>query len=158
MTNSVSARRRVGARAVTVTAMFSAVAFVLMFLEFSLPIIPSFVKMDVSELPALLASFSLGPGYGVAVCLVKNVLAALFHGSTGGLGEACHFLIGAAFTGVAGVAGAPLGAAAPAEAMAWSARVLSVPSLTIRRCRNSASSSGSLGRTVQLVWSRSRLV
>ena len=33
MTNSVSARRRVGARAVTVTAMFSAVAFVLMFLD-----------------------------------------------------------------------------------------------------------------------------
>lgn len=72
MTNSVSARRRVGARAVTVTAMFSAVAFVLMFLEFSLPIIPSFVKMDVSELPALLAAFGLGPVYGVVVCLVKT--------------------------------------------------------------------------------------
>ena len=77
MTNSVSARRRVGARAVTVTAMFSAEAFVLMFLEFSLPIIPSFVKMDVSELPALLAAFGLGPVYGVVVCLVKNLLHLL---------------------------------------------------------------------------------
>ncbi|MFR3227261.1 MAG: ECF transporter S component, partial [Blautia massiliensis (ex Durand et al. 2017)] len=56
-----------------------------------------------SELPALLASFSLGPAYGVAVCFVKNILAALFHGSTGGIGEVCNFLIGAAFTAVAGL-------------------------------------------------------
>ena len=48
-------------RKLTVAAMLSAVAALLMFLDFSLPIIPSFVKMDVSELPALLASFSLGP-------------------------------------------------------------------------------------------------
>ena len=83
-------------RPLAVTAMLSAVGCVLMMLDFPIPmLIPSFVKMDVSELPALLASFSLGPGYGVAVCLVKNVLAALFHGSTGG--------IGAAFTGVAGL-------------------------------------------------------
>ena len=99
MTNSVSARRRVGARAVTVTAMFSAVAFVLMFLEFSLPIIPSFVKMDVSELPALLASFGLGPVYGVVVCLVKNLLLT----TTGGAGELCNFLLGACFVFPAGL-------------------------------------------------------
>ena len=54
-----------------VTAMLSAVAAVLMFLEFSVPIMPSFIKLDISELPALLASFSLGPVYGVVVCLVK---------------------------------------------------------------------------------------
>lgn len=89
---------------ITVTAMLSAIAFVLMALDFSLPMfIPSFVKMDVSELPALLASFSLGPVYGVVVCLVKNVLAAVFHGSTGGIGEVCNFLIGAAFAAVAGI-------------------------------------------------------
>ena len=64
-------------RELTVTAMLSAVGFVLMMIDFSLPMfIPSFVKMDISELPALLASFSLGPVYGVLVCLVKNVLAA----------------------------------------------------------------------------------
>ena len=81
-------------RPLAVTAMLSAVGCVLMMLDFPIPmLIPSFVKMDVSELPALLASFSLGPGYGVAVCLVKNVLAALFHGSTGGIGEVCNFLL-----------------------------------------------------------------
>ena len=91
-------------RELTVTAMLCAVATVLMFLDFSLPMfIPSFVKMDVSELPALLASFSLGPVYSVAVCLVKNVLNMIFHGSTGGIGELCNFLIGAAFVATAGV-------------------------------------------------------
>ena len=91
-------------RELTVTAMLAAVATVLMFLDFSLPMfIPSFVKMDVSELPALLASFSLGPVYGVAVCLIKNLLNLIFHGSTGGIGELCNFLLGAAFVATAGI-------------------------------------------------------
>ena len=91
-------------RELTVTAMLCAVATILMFLDFSLPkVIPSFVKMDVSELPALLASFSLGPVYGIAVCLVKNILNVIFHGSTGGIGELCNFLIGASFVGTAGL-------------------------------------------------------
>lgn len=91
-------------RKLTVTAMLAAVATVLMFLDFSLPmLIPSFVKMDISELPALLASFSLGPVYGVAVCLIKNLFNLLFHGSTGGIGELCNFLLGASFVGVAGL-------------------------------------------------------
>ena len=35
------------------TAMLSAVAAILMFLEFSVPIMPGFIKLDISELPAL---------------------------------------------------------------------------------------------------------
>ena len=59
----------------TVAAMLSAVAFILMFIEFPLPmLIPSFVKMDFSDLPALLGTFSLGPVYGAAIQLVKNLL------------------------------------------------------------------------------------
>lgn len=85
-----------------VTAMLSAVAAVLMFLEFSVPIMPSFIKLDISELPALLASFSLGPIYGVAVCLVKN-LVNLTHTSTGGVGELCNFLMGVTFVVPAGL-------------------------------------------------------
>ena len=67
----------------TVTAMLSAVAFLLMFIEFPIPaLIPSFVKMDISDLPELLAAFSLGPVYGVAVTGFKNLLFALIHGTT----------------------------------------------------------------------------
>ena len=85
-----------------VTAMLSAVAAILMFLEFSVPIMPSFIKLDISELPALLASFSLGPVYGMAVCLVKN-LVNLTHTNTGGVGELCNFLMGVTFVVPAGL-------------------------------------------------------
>lgn len=55
-----------------VSAMLTAVAAVLQFLEFSIPLVPSFIKLDFSDLPALLGTFSLGPVYGVAIQLVKT--------------------------------------------------------------------------------------
>ena len=90
-------------RKLSVTAMLAAVATVLMFLDFSIPIVPSFIKLDVSELPALLAAYSLGPVSGVAVCLIKNLFNLLFHGSTGGVGELCNFLLGASIVIPAGL-------------------------------------------------------
>ena len=88
----------------TVTAMLSAVAFLLMFIEFPIPaLIPSFVKMDISDLPELLAAFSLGPVYGVAVTFLKNLLFILIHGSSSAyVGELCNFLLGAVFSLTAG--------------------------------------------------------
>lgn len=95
--------RKINARAIAVTAMLSAVAFVLMFMDFPIPfLIPSFVKMDFSELPALLAAFSLGPVYGVIVCLVKNLIHLTIT-TTGGAGELCNFLLGACFVLPAGL-------------------------------------------------------
>ena len=76
MTNkSASARMnsKLDVRKMTVTAMLSAIAFVLMFLDTAVPIMPSFIKLDLSELPALIATFALGPVCGVIVCLIKNL-------------------------------------------------------------------------------------
>ena len=65
-------------RKLTVTAMLSAVAFVLMFLDFPIPMLmPSFVKMDFSDLPELLGAFALGPAYGVLISLIKNLIHLL---------------------------------------------------------------------------------
>ncbi len=90
-------------RAMTSIAMLSAVAFVLMLLDFSVPaFIPSFVKMDFSELPALIGSFAFGPVAGALVCLVKNLLH-LFMTTTGGVGELCNFLLGVLFVVPAGI-------------------------------------------------------
>ena len=47
-------------RKLTGTAMLGAVAAVLMYMEFPIPIMPSFIKLDVSELPALLAATPTG--------------------------------------------------------------------------------------------------
>lgn len=89
-------------RILTVTGILSALGAVLMVLEFPVPFMPSFVKFDFSELPALLAAFSMGPVSGVAVCLVKNLIHLPFS-STGGVGELCNFLLGFCFVLPAGV-------------------------------------------------------
>ena len=94
--NSVSIRN------ITVTALMSAAATVLMFVSFGLPLLPSYLKVDFSELPALLTSFALGPVYGVIVCLVKNLFNVAAT-TTGGVGELCNFLLGALFVAPAGI-------------------------------------------------------
>ena len=108
-----------------VSAMLTAVAAVLQFLEFSIPLVPSFIKLDFSDLPALLGTFSLGPVYGVAIQLVKNLLHLPF-GSSAGVGELSNFLLGAVFAFIAGMvyknhkkrSGALWGSVAGAAAMA----------------------------------------
>ena len=94
--------KRVNVRCLTVTAMLSAVAYILMFLDFSVPFMPAFIKMDLSELPALIGSFAMGPLCGVVVCLIKNVLH-LFITTTGGVGELSNFILGVAFVLPAGL-------------------------------------------------------
>lgn len=85
-----------------VAAMLAAVAAVLQFIEISIPIMPSFVKLDLSDLPALLGAFALGPWWGILIELVKNLLHLPF-GSSAGVGELCNFLLGSVFVLVAGL-------------------------------------------------------
>ena len=118
----------------TVAAMLSAVAFILMFIEFPIPmLIPAFIKMDFSDLPALLGAFALGPVYGVNISFMKNLLHIVIKGtSTACVGELSNFILGAIFSAVAGYLykhhksrkTAIIGAVAGAVAMG----VLSVPS------------------------------
>lgn len=98
-------KSRIPIRKLSIAAMLSAVAFVLMFLEFPIPaLIPPFIKMDFSDLPALLGAFALGPVYGVVIELVKNLLHILIKGtSSAGIGELFNFICGAVFAFVAGI-------------------------------------------------------
>ncbi len=93
--------KKITVRTITVVAMLSAVSAVLMMLQIKFPFMPSFISFDVSDMPPLLASFALGPIWGVVVCLIKNVLHAL-SSSTGGVGELSNFIISSAFVFVAG--------------------------------------------------------
>lgn len=124
MTQAIRSKK-VNVRKLTYTAMLSAVSAVLMFISFNVPLMPSFIKMDLSELPALIASFALGPVSGVTVCLVKNLINVFFS-TTGGIGELSNFLLGAFFVFPAGLIykkwhnrkGAMLGSLVGAAAMA----------------------------------------
>ena len=95
-------KKTINVRYMTMTAMLSAVAFVLMFLEFNVPFMPSFIKMDLSELPALIGAFAMGPASGVIICLIKNLLHLLMS-TTGGVGELSNFILGALFVIPAGL-------------------------------------------------------
>ncbi len=100
--NDHKIQKPVNIRYIAVTAMLSAVAFILMFFEFSVPFMPAFVKLDLSELPALIGAFSMGPLCGVLVCLIKNLLHLLIT-TTGGVGELSNFVLGAVFVLPAGL-------------------------------------------------------
>jgi len=65
-----------------------------MLIETPLPMFAAFLKMDLSDVPALLAGFSMGPGAGLAVELVKNLLHS-FRSQTALIGEAANFITGA---------------------------------------------------------------
>lgn len=88
-------------RILTSVSIGGAISFVLMFFELSLPIAPAFIKLDFSDIPALIMAFAFGPVAGILTELVKNLLH-LFQTSTSGVGELSNFLLGAAFAGSAG--------------------------------------------------------
>lgn len=94
--------RNFNTRYIAVTGMFSAVAFILMYMEIGVPFMPPFVKLDISELPALIGAFAYGPLCGILVCMIKNLLHLPFT-STAGVGEVANFLLGLIFVGSAGV-------------------------------------------------------
>ncbi len=84
--------------------MFSAIAAVLMFLEFPLPFAPPFYKLDFSEIPVLIGTFSFGPVTGVVCEFVKILVKTVIKGtSTAFVGELANFAIGCAFIIPAGI-------------------------------------------------------
>ncbi len=85
-----------------VTAMLTAIAVVLQYIEFSIPIVPSFLKLDFSDLPELIGTFVLGPWWAVLICFLKNLIHIPF-GTSGSIGELSNFLLGATFVIVAGL-------------------------------------------------------
>ncbi len=110
----------------TLCGIMSAISVVLQlpFFEISLPfIIPDFVKLDLSDLPALLTAFSAGPLWGGLVAVIKNTVH-LAYSTTSGIGELANGLMGIAFVVPAGLiykffhkkSGAFLGGAAGALA------------------------------------------
>lgn len=66
----------------TMIAMLSAIAAVLMIFEIQLPFSPSFVKFDFSDLPVMLGGFLIGPFAGGIIAFMKVLLHFLLNGTT----------------------------------------------------------------------------
>ncbi len=119
------------ARKIAGCGMLTAAAVVLQYIEISVPIMPSFIKLDFSDLPELIGAFAYGPVAGIVITLLKNVIH-LVVSQSGFVGELSNFILGAVFAGVAGLIykhnktkkGALTGGVAGALAMA----IVSLPS------------------------------
>lgn len=94
--------RTLNARMIAMTAMLSAISFILAFVEIPVPLSPSFAKFDLSDFPALIGAFAYGPISGLMIELVKNALQLLTT-STAGIGELANFLMGGAYVFSAGL-------------------------------------------------------
>ncbi|MDQ7844714.1 MAG: ECF transporter S component [Armatimonadota bacterium] len=92
-------------RRFTQVAVLGAIAFTFMSFDFPLPLFPAWLKYDPGEVPALVATFALGPTAGVAVELIKGVLISLFRpGGLGGpFGIFMNLLAGVTLVAVAGI-------------------------------------------------------
>ncbi|MBN6188905.1 ECF transporter S component [Aneurinibacillus sp. BA2021] len=79
-------------------SLLSTIGFLLMFVEIPLPMFPAFLKIGVSEIPALIGAILFGPLAGVAVELIKNILHFLLTNQGGmAVGELSNFLAGSTF-------------------------------------------------------------
>lgn len=74
-------------------SLLSAIALILMFFDF--PVIPMFtwLKIDLSDVPALLGAFGFGPIAGVVIELIKNMLYMLAKGGNI-VGVMANFIVG----------------------------------------------------------------
>lgn len=84
-------------------SLLAAIAFILMYIDVPLPIFPSFLKIDIGDLPALIGAFAFGPMSGVLIELIKNILYLIFKGNTAGIGEIANFLVGSVLVYSAGI-------------------------------------------------------
>lgn len=95
MKKEANLQRCVNTKTLAKVGVLSAVAAVIMILEFPLPFAPSFYKLDFSEIPVLIGAFALGPIAGVAIEFIKILLNFVLNGTiTAGVGELGNFLIG----------------------------------------------------------------
>src|SRR5690625_1437715 len=77
-----------------VLSLLSAVSIVLFFISFPLPMLPPYLKVDFSDVPALLAGLIFSPLAGVLVVLLKNALYFIASGATDPIGVVANFIAG----------------------------------------------------------------
>ena len=82
-----------------ILALMSAIAFLIMFLQFPLPLFPTFLTIDLSDIPAIIGAIMYGPIAGIIIEAIKNILHYLTSGSLTGVpvGEFANFMAGSVY-------------------------------------------------------------
>ena len=77
---------------ITYTAVFAAIATVLMYFEFPIPLMPPFLKVDLSGAVVLIGAFIFGIGPAITMIGIKDLIH-LTQSQTAGSGELADFLM-----------------------------------------------------------------
>ena len=83
-------------------AFLSALAYALMLIHLPFKYL-GFLELEFSDVPAVIASLAYGPGAGILVELIKNLIKAITATTTGCVGEMSNFLTSACFVGPLGL-------------------------------------------------------
>ncbi len=97
MQNTIKKQGLGSTKNIAKVGILSAIAYVLMFISVPLPIFPSFLKIDLSDIPAIFGGMSLGPIAGIAIVIIKNFLQGITASTTGGVGEFANVIIGGSY-------------------------------------------------------------
>lgn len=77
-----------------VIALLATVSLVLFFISFPLPLLPPYLKVDLSDVPALIAGMIFSPLTGVLVVFLKNLMYFAIKGATDPIGIPANFIAG----------------------------------------------------------------
>jgi riboflavin transporter FmnP len=78
---------------IAIISLFSAIGAILMYLDFPIPIAPSFMKMDLSEIPVIIGGFLIGPFASVLIAVLKVLIKFVIKGTqTMFIGEVANII------------------------------------------------------------------
>lgn len=105
MDSTIKNNRAFSTSTLVKVSILAAIGYILMFIAIPIPaLFPDFLKIDISDLPVLLGGISLGPGAGIWIAFLKNLLQFITgFSTTGGIGELANFIIGASFVWICSI-------------------------------------------------------
>src|SRR5699024_3341623 len=77
-----------------VLSLLATMSLILFFISFPLPLLPPYLKVDLSDIPALIAGLIFSPAAGVLVVFLKNALYFVAKGATDPIGVTANFIAG----------------------------------------------------------------
>src|SRR5699024_5124778 len=77
-----------------VLSLLGTMSLVLFFISFPLPLLPPYLKVDFSDIPALIAGMIFSPAAGVLVVFLKNAMYFVAKGATDPVGVVANFVAG----------------------------------------------------------------
>ena len=98
MQQTIKKQRLMSTNTMTKVAILSAISYILMFISLPIPgIFPDFLKIDISDVPAIFGGMSLGPVAGFIIVFIKNLFQAMTASTTAWIGEIANLLIGGSY-------------------------------------------------------------